>query len=269
MTAPTITSAELGAIEQVLDMGGGYVLSFSNRTFSMFMADLEVEIEPEELGRSKANRLREFLRTGSATEVARVLAALLDHRGAQDGDDTSRALDKYKAVISRLSGISVPITAPDGVDHLTMAYVRELEAKAGRRLSEGDLDGAITVARTLLEAVLQELELRLLGAYGDHKGDLQRQYKAVAKELRIDDQRTDIDDSFKQIARGLVQIVNGVAAIRNKASDGHARAIKPDARHARVAVNAANTVSGFLVEVYLARKQALAVKQPGRLGAVS
>lgn len=259
MTTPTVTTTELGAIEEVLDMGGGYVLSFSNRTFSMFMADLEVEVEAEELGRSKANRLRELLRAGAPTEVARVLSALLDHRGERDGDDTSRAVARYKAVVSRLEGISVVVSAPDSRDHLTMDYVRELEGKANKRLAAGDLEGAITVARTLLEAVLQELELRLLGVNGDHKGDLQRQYKAVAKELRIDDQRTDIDDSFKQIARGLVQIVNGVAAIRNKLSDGHARKVKPDVRHARVAVNAANTVSGFLVEVYIAQTHARVV----------
>lgn len=256
MTA-TVTTTELGAIEDVLDMGSGYVLDFSNRTFSMFFADLEVEIEAEELGRSKANRLRAFLREGSPPQVARVLAALLDHRGVRDGDETFRALARYKAVVARLEGINVAIAVSDSRDHLTMAYVHELEEKANRRLAAGDLEGAITAARTLLEAVLQELELRLLGANGDYKGDLQRQYKAVAKELRIDDQRSDIDDSFKQIARGLVQIVNGVSAIRNKLSDGHARQAKPDVRHARVAVNAANTVSSFLVEVYLAKKSTL------------
>lgn len=254
MTTPTVKESELGAIENVLDMGSGYVLDFSNRTFAMFFADLDVEMEPDELGRSKAKRLREFLRTASPAEVARVLVALLEHRSERESDDTSGHVARYKATIKRLEGIGVSIDAPAGRDRLTLDYVRELEEKANRRLSAGDLEGAITTARTLLEAVLQELERRLVGTPGDHKGDLQRQFKAVAKELRIDDQRSDIDDSFKQIARGLVQIVNGVAAIRNKLSDGHARHAKPEVRHARVAVNAAKTIAGFLVEVYLAQR---------------
>lgn len=41
-------------VEQVLDMGDGYVLDFSNRTFADFFADLDVEIEPEDSGLSKA-----------------------------------------------------------------------------------------------------------------------------------------------------------------------------------------------------------------------
>jgi hypothetical protein len=45
-------------------------------------------------------------------------------------------------------------------------------------------------------------------------------------------------------------IANGLAPLRNKMSDGHARESKPAAHHARVVVNAAKTVSAFLVESY-------------------
>ena len=141
-------------------------------------------------------------------------------------------------------------------DVLTLTYVSELSDKAERRLAESDLEGAITVARTLVEAVLEQLEQCLTGKKGDYAGDLQRQYKAVAKILRIEDKDDKVDDGFKQIARGLVQIVNGLAAIRNMASDGHARHVQPQARHARVAVNSAKTVASFLVEVYLASPKA-------------
>ncbi len=253
MSAGTVSSIELGAIEEVLDMGGGYVLDFSNRTFAMFFADLGVDIEPEELGNSKARRLRAFLRAGSPSEVARVLRGLLEVRGGREGDDTSTAFRRYQATLARLEGISVAMGSPNAhQDVLTLEYVNELAAKADRRLSSGDLDGAITVARTLLEAVLNELEARLTGAVIDHGGDLQRQYRIVAKNLRIDERSDAVDEGFKQIARGLVQIVNGLATIRNKASDGHARQVKPQERHARVAVNASKTVADFLVEVYRA-----------------
>jgi hypothetical protein len=252
MSKPTVTTLELRAIEEILDMGGGYVLDFSNRTFAMFFADLGIDIDKDFPDGSKANRLRDFLRSRDPLLVARVLEALLEHRGDKDGDDSSPELTKYEYLIVRLHGANVSLpTSTDGLDVLSLAYVRELEAKTDQRLAASDFEGAITTARTMLEAVLLELERRLLEAPGDHKGDLQRLFKAVAKQLRIDDSRADLDDNFKQVVRGLVQVVNGLAPIRNKMSDGHPRARKPAAHHARVIANAAKTVATFLIESYV------------------
>ena len=71
----------------------------------------------------------------------------------------------------------------------------------------------------------------------------------------MDDQRPDLDDRFKDVIRGLVMIANGLAPLRNKMSDGHARERKPAPHHARVVVNAAKTVSAFLVESYRYQKE--------------
>ncbi len=136
------------------------------------------------------------------------------------------------------------------IDVLSDNYIRELSEKCDARLSGGDYDGSITVGRTLLEAILGELELRLAGVRGEYKGDLPKQFKQVAKLLRMDDQRQDIDDRFKDVIRGLIGVANGLAPLRNKLSDGHARAKKPAPHHARVVVNAAKTVATFLVESY-------------------
>ena len=84
MSQATLPSVEVGIIEQVLDMGDGYVLNFSNRSFAAFFADLDVEIESEELGRSKAKRLRALLQSATPSEVARVLNALLEYRGVRE-----------------------------------------------------------------------------------------------------------------------------------------------------------------------------------------
>jgi hypothetical protein len=102
----------------------------------------------------------------------------------------------------------------------------------------------------LLEAVLGELELRLVGAKGDYKGELPRQYKAVTKLLRLDDERPELDERFKDLVRGLFQAVNGLSSLQNKISDRHARTRKPAPHHARVVVNAAKTIAVFLVESY-------------------
>ena len=267
---PTITTLDLPAVEQVLDMGSGYVLDLSNRTFAMFFADLGIDIDEQQPEGSKANRLRAFLRAAEPSLSARVLDAMLERRGDREGDETSSHLAKYKNLIARLRGTSVAIPAVNvHVDVLSLAYVHELEAKTDQRMAASDLEGAITTGRTMLEAVLHELERQLLGQNGDHKGDLQRLFKAVAKELRIDDQRTDLDDNFKQVVRGLVQVVNGLAPIRNKMSDGHPRQRKPAPHHARVIVNAAKTVAVFLVESYLFQRDKGLRSQPGARGEAS
>jgi hypothetical protein len=148
------------------------------------------------------------------------------------------------------SGTVVFPEPQDATDVLSDDYVRELSNKCDTRLASGDVDGAVTVARTLLEAILSELEVRLAGARGDYKGDLPKQFKQIAKLLRMDDQRTDLDDRFKDVIRGLVMVANGLAPLRNKMGDGHARERKPAPHHARVVVNAAKTISAFLVESY-------------------
>jgi len=251
----TVTTFELAAIETVLDMAGGYVLGFSNRTFAHFFAELGIDIDHDQPEGSKATRLRAFLRDAHPALVARVLEALLEHRGERDDDANNKNVIKYKNVIARLQGSKIAAVPSVQTQVLSLAYVSELDTKTDQRLAAGDLEGAITTARTMLEAVLLELERELSDTPSDHKGDLQRLFKSVAKRLRIDDERDDLDDNFKQVARGLTQIVNGLAPLRNKMSDGHPRARKPALHHARVVVNAAKTLATFLVESYLFQRE--------------
>lgn len=250
MTGGAVTNLDLAVVDVVLDMQSGYVLNFSDRTLAGFLADLGVDIEalPAE---SKAKRLRRFLRSADAGTAARVLDALLEKRGERGGDAESKHIAKYKSLIGRLRGTHVSLrSVTAGVDLLTLSYVHELETKCDRRMADADLEGAITVARTMLEAVLTELESRLCGTAGEYQGDLAKQFKAIAKQLGMDAGRADLDNNFRQVIGGLTNVVNGLAPIRNKMSDGHARSAKPVPHHARVVVNAAKTVATFLVESY-------------------
>jgi hypothetical protein len=193
------------------------------------------------------------------SDVVRTLAAQFNGHLTIDGWEL--------VVAGRISGrptfvgkrrASGAVVLPDPVhakDILSDEYVRELSEKCEFRLTSGDLEGAVTVGRTLLEAVLSELETRLTGSKGDHKGDLGKQFKQVARLLRMDDQRPDLDDRFKDVIRGLVMVANGLAALRNKIGEAHPPERRPAPHHARVVVNAAKTVSAFLVESYLVQTQ--------------
>lgn len=74
-------------LERVFDMGGGYVLDFSNRTFEDFFLDsLHIEIYDDkyenEYSGSKANRIREFWKKENNYIVGKCIIELLDYSKA-------------------------------------------------------------------------------------------------------------------------------------------------------------------------------------------
>lgn len=168
----------------------------------------------------------------------------------------------WRLAAGRASSIAVGISG-EPADPLTHEFIREQLAKCERKLGVGDNDGAITNARALLEAVLREVEHRVSGVPGDSKGDLVKQFKGVQKHLHLQPEREDLHESLRQMLVGLVSIVNGIAAARNAMSDAHARTYKPAPHHARLVVNAANTLTDFLLASYEAQRDRGLIKPGG------
>lgn len=136
------------------------------------------------------------------------------------------------------------------------ANVHAAWAKALER-RETDPEGAITAARTLLEAVCKHILDDALVAYDDNL-ELPPLYKLTAKQLKLaPDQHT--EEIFKQILGGCATVVSGLGALRNKVSDAHGRGrrpVKPAVRHAELAVNLAGAIAMFLVSTCASQKRA-------------
>lgn len=130
----------------------------------------------------------------------------------------------------------------------TQATIDESIRKCEAKLSEGDYSGAITNARTLVEASLTAIEEELSPEGMVHDGDLVRQYRRVQKLLNLAPGREDIDQSLKQVLTGLTSVVNGLAAVRNKMSDSHASSFPAQKHHAQLVVHAAATLANFLFD---------------------
>ena len=115
-----------------------------------------------------------------------------------------------------------------------------------------DPEGAITVARTLLETVCKRILDAIPIAYSD-KEDLPKLYSMAAKALNLaPDQHT--EEPIKAILGGAMTLVNGIGTLRNRLSDSHGRGgkpVKPSPRHASLAVNMAGALATFLVETFL------------------
>ena len=85
---PRLKLSDIDSIEEGMNTGNGagYVLEFSDRTFSAYLQDeLGIDIDHNKYrsnGNSKGKRLRTFLTIEDGSRRARVLRSLWDYRAA-------------------------------------------------------------------------------------------------------------------------------------------------------------------------------------------
>jgi hypothetical protein len=116
----SLRSIDIRLLDEVFGMGGGYVLDFSDRTMREFFADeLNVDIDHptySQEGRSKAKRLRCFLRTVDDSNAAKTLKALWQHRkflNESRGSKPEGSLlqGRFLQIIDRLEGREGPVVS--------------------------------------------------------------------------------------------------------------------------------------------------------------
>lgn len=134
-------------------------------------------------------------------------------------------------------------------EEISELLIEEQIQKCREKVDSGDYSGAITNARSLIEAVCLKIERELDPSNAkENDGDLAKLFNRVRKLLNLDPSRQDISDSLKQVLSGLSNIINGLAAMRNRMSDAHGVAYKPSRHHAKLAVNSAKTLADFLFD---------------------
>ena len=189
---------------------------------------------------------REFLGCDKEPEPA---IDYLNKRLSYDGYEV--VLESGLAKIRNLKGVQVKAIHPfEGSKEHAHLFIDEQIKKSEKKIQEEDYDGAITNARSLLEAVLKEVEEKLDGDTPRYDSDLPKLYKRVQKLLNLDPNRPDIDQPLKQVLSGLVNIIQGLSGLSNKMGDRHARSYRPSRHHALLICNAAKTVSNFIFDTY-------------------
>lgn len=169
--------------------------------------------------------------------------------------------DEFRPMLEQLEkGGTVP---SDGavtafLEQFDAAHVHAAWAKAlDRRAS--DPEGAITIARTLLESVCKHILEDAEITYDDSP-DITKLYKQTAEYLKLaPSQHT--EQVFKQILGGCTAVVEGLGALRNRLSDSHGKGkagVKPAPRHAELAVNLAGALAVYLLATKNARNEAAA-----------
>ena len=170
-----------------------------------------------------------------------------------EGYEVVKGTKKGKYVLSNIQTATIVVKKED-LKILSSEFLIDQIDKCNRKLECGDLYGAITNARSMLEEVLLAIEEDVTGERGKNTGDISTVYKRVAKLINFDAGKDGLATPLRQILTGLNSIVIGVANLRTKASDSHAPEYKPEKHHAELAVNAAMTFTKFILNSYMYQK---------------
>jgi hypothetical protein len=181
---------------------------------------------------------------------ARALVRSLQRDGAPIADDGTLVLGGtgHALSVERFDRLGEP--------RVLLEHLARIEAGIA-----ADPAAAIASAKELVESACKFV----LDDYGvSHKraASLPDLYGAVATELRLS--REAVPNSAKgsqsaqRVLQNLMSAVQGLAELRNELGLGHGRTTPSpaNARHARLAANAARTVVEFLLETWHARKDA-------------
>ncbi|HKO46872.1 MAG TPA: abortive infection family protein [Polyangiaceae bacterium] len=126
-----LTTLEKRKLERLLQMSGGYVLNFSNRTFDEFVIETTGRsIYDERYGNgSKANQLRGFWREESNPLVARFLGRLLDYAEGEQQLEDPALLAECRRIVARLEE-SNPVAEIDAIARIAEEHDLEIVARA-------------------------------------------------------------------------------------------------------------------------------------------
>lgn len=166
--------------------------------------------------------------------------------------------DEFRPVIEVLESQSNAPADPAvsaALQKIDSEHVHEAWRKALER-RDADPEGAITSARTLIEAVCKHI-LDDAGSPYQDDWKLPQLYSEVAKQLTLSPGQHS-EDIFKQILSGCHSVINGMAGLRNRLSDAHGKGragVKPAPRHAELAVNLAGSMATFLVATWDSRRE--------------
>lgn len=140
MKMSSLTNLEKRKLERLFQMGGGYVLNFSNRTFEEFVLDStgRAIYDPryENGSGSKANRLRAFWSAEANPSVGKLTSDMLDYAVVEEivARDNPLMPDCRK-IVERLTQ-EVPVAELDAITAVSDERDFEVVAKAIRETIE-------------------------------------------------------------------------------------------------------------------------------------
>lgn len=261
---PKLKQSQIRRLDRLLEMRDGYVLDFSNRTFSEFFEDefgFDIYQEKYELqGESKAKRLRTLIEVEEGAVVASVIQKLWMLR-LNDKQKAPVAAEDDLWIQGLITHLQTSGSAPLVQSLVSTARILDFDTvtrdlNRALETSQSDPESAITSACSTLESVCRSVLVEL-GLELPKKRDISSLFRAVREPLKLSPSRTDMHQDIlgdvQKILGGLGTLVEGVGALRTHAGDAHGREkgfVRIDSRTAALAVHSAITAALFLIQTW-------------------
>jgi hypothetical protein len=233
--------------EDALDMSSGYVLNFSDRTFSEFFDDQGITIYQDKYGfngTSKAKHMRAFIEVEDAFTVCRVMRQLWEYRKSipqYNNADPNGLEMRFFALLDRLeSGGEVPRT--DAIDRFARDQtLDELVASIERDIGANRPAAALDRLHTYCMRKFGHL-LDVRNVQWDRAEPL---HSRVGKYVKALGQDRDLRDVTTQIVKNAIGIFDKFNHVRNNQSLAHDNQLL-DAAEARFIYDSITAILRFI-----------------------
>ena len=245
-----LTFLERRNLENLFDMGSGYVLDFSNRTFSDFLGD-SFGIDPydakyEKGGHSKANRLRTIWEIEPNYLVGRLIFSLLEYiketgidRPAQKRDEALKISERLLrgASVADLSALS---QVSDDRDFEVLA--KEIKSSIDKNQPEAALDRLHTFVVKYMRGLCEKQQIEAGREKPLHS--LMGEYVKCLK-------RRNLLESLmsERILKSSISVLEAFNEVRNEQSLAHDNANLLNHSESLLIFNHVASVVRFIVEI--------------------
>lgn len=224
-----LSSTEKLKLEKLFDMGTGYVIDFSNRTFQEFILEnVGIDIYQEKYdyaSGSKANRLREFWRTESNYVVGELTSDLLEYWRMQKLTSYSEITPAEQSLFDECKKITERLKQDNLVEHIDViqAYSDDknfsLLAKSIREsIQKNEPEAALDRLHTFVVKYIRQL-CDKHGISYDRNKPLHSLFGEYVKHLK----RNNIIESqmTERILKSSISILEAFNGVRNNQSFAH------------------------------------------------
>jgi len=216
-----LTFLERNQLEKLFQMGGGYVLDFSNRTFHEFVSDaVRRDIEDPKYNYascSKANRLRQFWKIEPNPIVGTLIRAMIDYASTVRNVDRS-LIPEGRKIASRLL-TSAPVQELDAIQPLTDDRTFEALARSVRdAIEDNEPENGLDRLHTFVVKYVRTL-CRNHGIVADRDKPLHSMFGEYVKNLRA--QGLLESDMTERILKSCISTLEAFNQVRNNQSFAH------------------------------------------------
>jgi len=249
-----LSRIEKRRFEELLKMGGGYVLDFSNRTFEEFVVDTTGRSIYDDKynfeSGSKANRLRGFWNEEGNHLVAKLLGALIDYAESLDGADP-KLVEQCRKIVVRLQH-EAPVPELDVLAKVAEEHDFEVVANAVREsIEKYDPVGGLDRLHTFVTMYLR----KLCGGRGivtDREKPLHSIFGEYVKSLRASGEIE--SEMTERILKSNISVFDAFNHVRNNQSLAHDNVLL-GYDEALLIFNHVSSMVRFLRELERRRKQ--------------